>query len=162
MQIEGKLNHKTFIFLKTTVKTKMVGHLKPWQARKSQNMKMVRTYIILYSILNNNVTSVSIFIGCWPWSIYGHAHRWRQIHVRSRQQICFSFFMPQTLFNKPFEFLLYKTNRLHFSVPVYCNWSQKTSQRVKNNCHATRLRLVSYFLFFSRCDVITVCTHGKM
>ena len=29
---------------------------------------------------------------------------------------------------------------------VYCNRSQKTSQRVKNNSHATRLRLVSYFL----------------
>ena len=27
---------------------------------------------------------------------------------------------------------------------VYCNRSQKTSQRVKNNSHATRLRLVSY------------------
>ena len=38
-----------------------------------------------------------------------------------------SFFMPQKSFNKPFEFLLYKTNRLHFSVHVYCNRSQKTS-----------------------------------
>ena len=53
---------------------------------------------------------------------------------------------------KPFEFLLYKTNRLHFSVRVYCNRSQKTPQRVKNNSHATRLRLVSYFLFFTRYD----------
>ena len=48
------------------------------------------------------------------------------------------------LFSK-FEFLWYKTNRLHFSVRVYCNRSQKTSQRVKNNSHTTRLRLVSYF-----------------
>ena len=31
--------------------------------------------------LYNNVTSVSVFIGCWPWSIKGHTHRWRQIHV---------------------------------------------------------------------------------
>ena len=38
-------------------------------------------------------------------------HRWRQIHVRSRQQTCFSLFMPPKFFNKPFEFLLYKTNR---------------------------------------------------
>ena len=45
-----------------------------------------------------------------------------------------SFFMPQKSFNKPFEFLLYKTNRLHFSVCVYCNRST-----------VTRLRLVSYF-----------------
>ena len=41
-------------------------------------------------------------------------HRWRQIHVRSRQQTCFSFFMPPKSFNKPFEFLLYETNRLYF------------------------------------------------
>ena len=56
-----------------------------------------------------------------------------------------------------------ETNRLHFSVCVYCNRSQKTSQRVKNNSHATRLRLSSLdfvscrtFLFFTitRCDVI--------
>ena len=56
------------------------------------------------------------------------------------------FFMPQKFFNKQLEFLLYKTSRLHFSVRVYCNRSQKTSQRVKNNSRATRLRLVSYFL----------------
>ena len=31
--------------------------------------------------------------------------------VRSRQQTCLNFFMPQKSFNKPFEFLLYKTNR---------------------------------------------------
>ena len=36
---------------------------------------------------------------------------------------CFSFFMPLESFNKPFEFLLYKTNRLHFSMCVYCNRS---------------------------------------
>ena len=41
-----------------------------------------------------------------------------------------------------------------FSVRVYCNRSQKTSQRVKNNSPATRLRLVSYFLFFTSCNVI--------
>ena len=92
-----------------------------------------------YSALYNNVTSVCIFIGCWPWS---------QMASNPRQQTCFSFFMPPKSFNKPFEFLLYKTNRLHFSVCVYCNRSQKTSQRVKNNNHATRLRLVSYFFQF--------------
>ena len=72
-------------------------------------------------------------------------HRWRQIHVRSRQRTCFSFFMPRKSFNKPFEFLLYKTNRVRFPVCVYCKRSQKTPQRVKNNSHITRLRLVSYF-----------------
>ena len=81
-------------------------------------------------------------------------HRWHQIHVRSRQQTCFSFFMPHKSFNKPLQFLLYKTNRLHFSVCVYCNRSRKTSQRVKNNSRTTRLRLVSYFLSFTRYAVI--------
>ena len=66
----------------------------------------------------------------------------------------FFFFVPLKSFNKPFEFLLYKTNRLHFSVHVYFDRSQKTSQRVKNNSHATRFVFVSYFLFFTRYDVI--------
>ena len=103
--------------------------------------------IVVYHFhLNNNATSVCIFIGCWAWSIKGHTQM-ASIHVRSRQQTCFSFFMPQRSFNKPYEFFLYKRNR-------YCNKSQKTSQCVKNNSHATRLRLVSYLLFFTRCDVI--------
>ena len=33
--------------------------------------------------------------------------------------------------------LLYKTNRLHFPMCVYCNRLEKTSQRVKNKSHAT-------------------------
>ena len=37
---------------------------------------------------------------------------------------------------------------------VYCDRSRKTSQRVKNDSHVTRLHLVSYFLFFTSCDVI--------
>ena len=79
-----------------------------------------------------------------------HTHRWRQIHVRSCQLTYFSFiFMPWKSFNKLFEFLLYKTNKWHFSVHVYCNRSQKTSQHVENKGHATRLHLVSYFLFFT-------------
>ena len=47
------------------------------------------------------------------------------------------FFMPPKSFNKPFKFLLYTTNRLHFPVCVYCNRSQKTSRHVKNNSHTT-------------------------
>ena len=39
-------------------------------------------------------------------------------------------------------------------MPRYCNRSQKTSQAVKKNSDTTRLRLVAYFLFFTRCDVI--------
>ena len=45
-------------------------------------------------------------------------------------------------------------------VHMYCNRSQKTSQRVKNNSHATRICLVSYFLFF--CLYITdYSTHAR-
>ena len=88
----------------------------------------VRTMNIKNTALYNNVTSVCIFIGCWPRSIKGHT----QMASNPRQQSCFSFFMPQKSFNKPFEFLLHETNRLHFPACVYCNRSQKTSQRVKN------------------------------
>ena len=82
------------------------------------------------------------------------------IHVRSRQQICFSFFMPPKSFSKPF--LLYKAIRLHFSVCVYCIRSQKTSQRVKNNSNAIRLRLVPYTLWRHLWSIQTVRTHGKI
>ena len=57
----------------------------------------------------------------------------------------FCIFHARKTFNKQFEYLLYKTNRKNFFlVCVSCNRSQKTSQRVKNNSHAARLRLVSY------------------
>ena len=68
--------------------------------------------------------------------------------------------MPRKSSNKPFEFLLYKTDRLHFSVCVYCNRSQKTSQRVKNNSHATRLRLVSYFFVSLHAVTSSVIYHS--
>ena len=100
---------------------------------------------IIYNPLHNNVTSVCILIGCSPWSIKGHTYKWRQIHVSGLVLLFSCPQKPPIIFNKPFEFLLYKTNRLHFFVCVYCSRSQKTSQRVKNNSHATRLRLVSYF-----------------
>ena len=118
------------------------------------------------------MTSVCIFIGCWPWSIKGHTQmaqnrdqpvtnyilcRWRQIHVRTHQQTCFSFFMPRKSgaavhklrksFNKPFEFLLYETNRLHF--PCVCTVIDH------------RRSLVLYTLWHHLWS-ITVHTHGKM
>ena len=78
----------------------------------------------------NNVTSVCILIDCWSWSIKGHTHRWHQMHpIRSCQRTCFSFFMPPKSFNRSFEFLLYKRDRLHFPVLVYCNRSQKAALR---------------------------------
>ena len=70
----------------------------------------------------------------------------------------FFFFHAPKTFNKPFEFLLYLTNRLHFSVRVYCNRSQETSQRVKNNSHATSLHAVTssviYYSTHTRKNVI--------
>ena len=60
-------------------------------------------------------------------------------------------------FNKPYEFLLYETNGLHFSVHVYCIRSQKTSQRTKNNSHTTRLRRFITVHFI----VIYYSTHAR-
>ena len=63
----------------------------------SQCSNYIKNIQIVKSMyLYNNVTSVCIFIGCWPWSIKGHTQMSnpRQIHVISRQRTCFSFFMP--------------------------------------------------------------------
>ena len=74
----------------------------------------------------------------------------------------FYFFMPPKLFNKLFEFSLYKTNRLRFSVCVYCNRSQKTSQRVRRT---TVTALVSCRSFFSlhavTLSMIYYSTHAR-
>ena len=94
-----------------------------------------------------NMISMCIFIGCWLWPIKGHT----QMTSNSRQQTCFSFFMPPNSFNKQFEFLLYKTNRLYFfRVCVYCKIDHRRHLQHVNNSHATQLRLMSYFLFLTR------------
>ena len=70
------------------------------------------------------------------------------------------FFLPKKSFNK-FHLNVYCIKQIR---DVYCNRSQKTSQDVKNNSHATRPCLASYFLFFARCDVINDLlqyTNGK-
>ena len=82
-------------------------------------------------------------------------------------KLVFLFSYPPNPYNKPFEFLMHETDRLHFPVRANCNRSQKPSQREKNKSHATRLRLVSHFLFFSRCDIICdplllYSTHGNL
>ena len=48
-------------------------------------------------------------------------------------------------------------------VCVYCNRSQKTSQRLKNNSHATRFRLVSYVfvLYAVTSSVIYYSAHTR-
>ena len=108
-----------------------------------------RSVAHLYNI-NNNATSVSIFIGCWPWSIKGRTFTWRQIHVRSRQQTCFSFFMLPNPSINHLNFNCIKQIVYIFPCVCTCNRSQKTSQHVKKN---------SYFLFFSRSYVICDLLH---
>ena len=60
----------------------------------------------------------------------------------------------------------YLTNRLHFSMCVYCNRSQMTSQRVKNKKvrHETKLSGVNVILYtlWRLLRSITVHTHRKM
>ena len=70
-------------------------------------------------------------------------HRWRQTRQITSADLFFLFHAPPKSSNKPWvEFLLYKTNRLHFSVCVYCNRSQKTSWRVEN--HSTSSPVVLF------------------
>ena len=71
-----------------------------------------------------------IFIGCWQWSIKRHTRRWRQIHVRSRQPTCFSFFMPLKYFNKRLNFYWIKQMDYITGDVTAC---------IKNNSDATRL-----------------------
>ena len=78
--------------------------------------------------LYNNVISVCIFIGCWPWSIRGHTHRWHQIHISGLVAQKY-----RKIFNKPLEFLLYKTNRWHSSVRMYTVINHRRRHIVKNN-----------------------------
>ena len=74
-----------------------------------------------------------------------------------RQQTCFSFLMPQ----KPFKFLLYKTNRLHFSVCVYCNRSLFCSlHAVTSSVTHTRGNVI-YLLAFSGNDK-AILHHGAV
>ena len=75
-------------------------------------------------------------------------HRSRQ----TRQRTCFSFFMPQNPSINHLNF--YCIKQIDYIFPCVCNRSQMTSQRVKNNSHATRLRLVLRLVFFTRYDVI--------
>ena len=63
-------------------------------------------FLHMYGTIYINVTSVCIFVGCWPWSIRGHTHRWRE----STSALLFFFFDDPKSSDKPFEFLLYKTN----------------------------------------------------
>ena len=78
--------------------------------------------------------------------------RWRNCFSKfwSLQLTCFFLFF----FNELSQFVLYKTNRLHFLMCTYCNTSQKMSQGVKNNSHAGHSTSSGTFFFFTHCDVI--------
>ena len=115
----------------------------------------------MYIHLYNNVT-VCIFIGCSPWSIKGDTYRWRQIHVRSRQETCFVFFVPEKSLNKPFGVVLYKRNRFPFVCTVI-DHRDVTACKEQQSRHSTSSHVV-LFLFFIRCYVICDLlqnTHGK-
>ena len=62
--------------------------------------------------------------------ILNDTHRWRQIHVRSRQPTCFSFFMPLKYFNKRLNFYWIKQMDYITGDVTAC---------IKNNSDATRL-----------------------
>ena len=86
--------------------------------------------------LYNNVTSVSVFIGCWPWSIKGHTHRWRQIHV-SVLVFVFSCLQNSSI------------NHLNF----YCIKQNNTGAPPKNAIHP--ILRSSDFNWGTRCDCYT-------
>ena len=128
-----------------------------------------------------------IFIGCWPWSIKRHTHRWRRINAISRQRICFSFYMPKNpsinhlnfycikQIDKIFPcvwtviyyiyYIYYIYLKMHTEVTLLykCDLSQMTSQRAKNKKvlrHSTSSRLVlSCSLHAVTSSVIYYSTH---
>ena len=100
-----------------------------------------------YSLLYNNATFVCMFIGCCPWSIRWHTHRWCQI-------VFFVFFHAPNMKHPTRSSInhlnFYCIKRIDYIFPcvrVYCN-------SMICNSMITRLRLVTYFLFFTRCDVV--------
>ena len=92
----------------------------------------------------------------WKRSIKGHAHRWRQIHVRHVSRLVLLFSCPENPSINHLNF--YWIKQIDYIFPC-------VSQRVKNNSHATvatRLRLVSYFLLFTRCDICDLLQYTGM
>ena len=57
------------------------------------------------------------------------------------------FFLCPKSFNKPFEILLYKTNRLRFSVRVYYNRSHDTACKEQQSRHSTSSCVVLFVLY---------------
>ena len=111
---------------------------RPVETSNSTFRQYINLLVVRFAHLYNNVTSVCI--GCWPWS---HTHTHTSDHV---SRIVFLFSCPKNPSINHMNFYFIKQiDNIFPCVCVYCNWSQKTSQRVKNNSHVTRLRLVPYF-----------------
>ena len=130
--------HKLHVLMTFWITYSKVNIVLHWQTNRLLFLKYVpslfwegiRIQTYKPQFLYNNVTSVCIFIGCWPWSIKGHTHtdgvKSTSDHV---SRLVFLFSCPQKSFNKPFEFLLYK-NYLDYSTglweitfEIFCGWN---------------------------------------
>ena len=112
----------------------------------------------LSSYLYNNVTYVCIFIVV-DRDLLKDTHRWRQIHV---SRLVFLFSCLKNLSINHLNF--YCIEQIDNIFPcVYCNRSQKTSQRVKNKSrHSTSSRVVLFYsLHAVRSSVIYYSTHKQ-
>ena len=104
--------------------------------------------------LYNNVISVCISIGCWPWSINKwHTHTDRVKHVRLRQLTCFSIFMPQKSFNIN-HLNFYYRKQIDYIFPCVCvctlidhKWRHSAVQRTKRVWHETKLSGVTVVFY---------------
>ena len=81
-----KISHKSFFERGQTIAHTWLKRSSPSMFSKSSEQKKSSVTCSHHVMLFYTITWL-----LWPFS---HTHRWRQIHVRWRQQTCFSFFMP--------------------------------------------------------------------
>ena len=93
--------------------------------------------ILVYTSLYNNVTSVCIFIGCWPWSIKGHTQMASNPrHADHVSGLVFVFSCPPNPSVNHLNF--YCIKQVDYIFPCVCTVISHTRRP---------------FLFFTRCDV---------
>ena len=85
-----------------------------------------------------------ISIGCWPWSIKGHTQMASNPRQITSADLFFFFSCPQNPSVNHLNFYCIKQIDNIFPVCVYCNRSQKTAQRVKNNSHAGQVTMLNH------------------
>ena len=113
--------------------------------------QIIKLYIYIYIYIYNNVTSIlCAFSLVVDRDLLKDTHRddVKPRHITSAD--LFFFFMPQNPSINHLNF--YCIKQIYNIFPCVCtvNRSQKTSQRVKNNSHTTRLRLESdIFLLYT-------------